>query len=59
VEAFSVRYYRTRDGMFCGRVMNSDGDLVALHYGDGAGWFKREDLIPMSCAEAVNWRVPQ
>jgi len=47
-------YYRTRDGEFCGYVLNSTDTHVALKLRDGASWFPRADLVPVPMAEAVN-----
>ena len=47
-------YYKSKDGVFCGYAVKSDGDRVALRLRDGCSWFTRSDLVPISKAEALN-----
>jgi len=49
-----MSYYKTKDGLFCGQAVDSDGEMVALRTRDGVSWFKRSDLETVPMAEALN-----
>jgi len=49
-----MSYYKTKDGLVCGYVLNSNETHVALRLRDGASWFPRSELESVPMAEALN-----